>query len=556
MPTRTRNLAPIAEAATLKARAKALYRDLESVLADKALPSDVAEQLTKIGAALKKKWADLADDAKASADESASPATEAAWILGEAAAILMQDDSYAGTMCLVQDALNAIYPSSTPMGYYDDDWGWCGNRPMIVDLYDDVVIYRYHRQLWRCDFSIDDSSGEDVVTLGEPSPVEAAYVPDVPTRAALGEALMRGGARAGCFLSTDLLARLVEAPVPADPPTVVEASHEVAIEGDLVPLVEKAVRKDGTLDVKVIQPGWGSSGYYPADILKRDGPKVFTNGMQMFWNHQTAQEAAARPEGDLRDLAAVLTSDVEWRQQGPSGPGLYATARALGEYGSAIESLAPHIGVSIRAFGKAKPGEAEGKSGQIIEELTAGQSVDFVTQAGAGGEILQLFEAARGRTASPTTGGQTVDDEQARALREANAAHERRIQEMEQTIARQQEAILLRDAREHLTGVLRSIDMPDVTRSRLGESLIGKAPIKDGALDRPAYETLIRETVKGELAYLGQATGLGDGRIRGMGAAADPAGDPKAATDALAESLGRLGNLSAEHAQVAANGRR
>ena len=38
-------------------------------------------------------------------------------------------------------------------------------------------------------------------------------------------------------------------------------AEEAAIAGDFIPLVERAVRADSTIPVKIIQPGWGSSGH-------------------------------------------------------------------------------------------------------------------------------------------------------------------------------------------------------------------------------------------------------------------------------------------------------
>lgn len=165
--------------------------------------------------------------------------------------------------------------------------------------------------------------------------------------------------------------------------------------GEVVVLKEKAVRPDGTIQIRVVKPGWGTSGYYPAEVLERDGPIIYRAGTQMFWNHATATEEAERPEGNLRDLAAVLVSDSRWNEQGPVGPGLYANALVFEGYRKTVDEIGPYIGTSIRGFGRATTGEAEGRKGRIINALTAAHSVDFVTKAGAGGEIVQLFEAAR-----------------------------------------------------------------------------------------------------------------------------------------------------------------
>lgn len=174
-------------------------------------------------------------------------------------------------------------------------------------------------------------------------------------------------------------------------------SIDYLVESDLVPLVEKAVRKDGTVRVKVISPGWGSSGYYAADVLERDGPKVFKAGTKMYWDHPTKEEESQRPERSLRDLAAELTEDARWEGDSETGPGLYAIAKVFGKYREAVDELAPHIGTSIRALGKAANGEAEGRRGPVVSQLVSAKSVDFVTQPGRGGQVVQaLFEAARG----------------------------------------------------------------------------------------------------------------------------------------------------------------
>jgi hypothetical protein len=168
-----------------------------------------------------------------------------------------------------------------------------------------------------------------------------------------------------------------------------------AIRGDRQPIAEAAVRGDGTVPVKLISPGWGSSGYYPAEMLERDGPKVFAAGTKMYWDHPTATEAAERPERSLRDLAGELVSAARWDPAHVDGPGLYAEAKVFSPFRESLDQLAPHIGVSIRASGTATQGEAEGRSGPIIDQLLGAMSVDFVTEAGRGGRILELFESLR-----------------------------------------------------------------------------------------------------------------------------------------------------------------
>lgn len=319
------------------------------------------------------------------------------------------------------------------------------------------------------------------------------------------------------------------------------------LEIDFVPLIEQAVRQDGTIAVKLIAPGWGSSGYYPADVLRRDGPQIFRAGTKQFWNHATAQEEAARPEGDLNALAAELTSDARW-QDGPAGPGLYADAKVFGPYQEAINELAPHIGVSIRAMGRATQGEAEGRKGPIITALTAAKSADFVTEAGAGGQILQMFEAAGRRLdakADPVNRPQEVEVNE-QQFSEA-------VARVEAENARLRESLIARDARDIVREALGKSGLPAISQARLLESLAANPPIKDNAIDGAALLERVKNGVAAEQTYL-QQVGAGLGRVEGMGQSAAQAPDQAAITKSLAESFIRLGLSEKMAARVAAGG--
>jgi hypothetical protein len=375
----------------------------------------------------------------------------------------------------------------------------------------------------------------------------------IPDRDALRRAILswgRGGAQAAVKRHIIKRARALGATsmLPADWPgsTKKESVGAKEIVGDVIPLVEKSVRRDGTVPVKIIQPGWGSSGYYGADVLERDGPKVFTKGMKMFWDHPTPTEEAERPERSLRDMAAELTGDARYDKDGAAGPGLYADAKVFGPYKEAVEELAPHMGVSIRALGQATHGEAEGKSGPIVEALVAGKSIDFVTAPGAGGQVLQLFEAARGGRAPTLKEDPVVSEELSEAVRQ-------RLEAQDTEIARLREAGILREAREIATGIVGRYDLPDVTKARLIESAAKNPPVKENALDGEAFTTAVEALVKDEVEYLAKAAGIGDGQVRGMGSATEAA-DPVKESDELKAAFGALG-MSESAAALAAGGR-
>lgn len=142
--------------------------------------------------------------------------------------------------------------------------------------------------------------------------------------------------------------------------------------------------------ITVIEAGWGSSGYYPIEVLERDIPKVFPVGTHMYMNHPSESEDREQPERRVESLAAVFTK-VPWRE----GNAMVTEAELFGTWEQVISERAAHIGTSIRAIGEYHEGEADGKQGPIIDGLIEGISSDFVTKAGAGGKVGALVENAR-----------------------------------------------------------------------------------------------------------------------------------------------------------------
>lgn len=156
--------------------------------------------------------------------------------------------------------------------------------------------------------------------------------------------------------------------------------------------------------IRAISPGWGSSGYYSKEMLKETADKgAFSVGTHMYMDHPTADQNEARPERSVRDLAAVITSPGVYESDG-----VYADIDVFPPFREALAAMKDHIGVSIRALGMAEQGEAEGREGTIISELSEIKSVDFVTRAGRGGQITALLESARQVSEGTTTTGGPV----------------------------------------------------------------------------------------------------------------------------------------------------
>jgi hypothetical protein len=380
-----------------------------------------------------------------------------------------------------QDAARQAVIRALSVRYASTDlWAW------VTYMFDDHVVYEIGGDYHQCTYEVG-SDGE--ATLGEPEEVEMYFLTK-------DEANLPNGKESGM-------------------------GSEVYLGSDVIDLLERAVKKDGTIPIKIIQPGQGSTGFYPAGVLKRDGPKVFKMGTQMFWDHPTVQEEGDRPEGSLRDLAGEFVEDARWEDQGAAGPGLYTRAKIFSPFREVIDEIGPNIGVSIRAKGVAKNGQVGGKATPILEELKSVKSVDFVTRAGAGGKVVEIFEAARSRRDDTSNrGGPDMDEKELQALREA-AAERDRLQTEVQTLrtegGRLREGLILRDAQAIVAEAL-NVDLyeglSDKARKRVSGIVLTKVPEKDGKVDEPALREAVAKVAKEEVEYLSEASGA---KIRGVG---------------------------------------
>lgn len=460
----------------------------------------------------------ITSDDDAESDEVTAKESETISLaLQEAGKILAQIDSYDSKRYAIQAALrkraitNEITSKVSDGAYIGYDDYYYGCSPYIRDLYDDYVIYTIDGFLYQCTYTITDDS----IELGDEILVRISYVPDEST-------------------------------------TTTTETQKLILRGDLIQLSEKAVRDDGTARVKLISPGWGSSGYYGESMLKRDGPKIFTKGLHMYMNHPTEAEDRDRPERDLRDLAGILSSEVVWEAQttSNSGPGLYGDVNVFSTYRNLIDDAAPYIGTSIRAAGTAIEGEAEGRHGLLIDELVEGYSVDYVTYPGRGGQILPLYESARQHVTdvgkikleleevipnsiqelstgevveSVTKKDKVVVDisqEELDALKasaEKATTLETQMGVLTESNKKITNALIMSEARNIASETIATIEMPVPVRAKLLKEVLRTVPMKEGDLDRELLIERIKESAADELKYIESVTGtVTGGKVTGM----------------------------------------
>ena len=162
---------------------------------------------------------------------------------------------------------------------------------------------------------------------------------------------------------------------------------------------EKFDAGSGTVTAVLIEAGTNTAKrrHYPKAVVEAAAPQFA--GLKMFINHPTAEEEAKRPERDLRDWASTITES-------------YA------EDGKAIGKIAVHdkwlkellsdpiarknVGLSINARGQVSTGVINGEQMTIVEKIIVEKgpgrvsSVDWVTEPGARGRVVEVFESRRG----------------------------------------------------------------------------------------------------------------------------------------------------------------
>jgi hypothetical protein len=309
----------------------------------------------------------------------------------------------------------------------------------------------------------------------------------------------------------------------------------------------KFIDRDGIAHVRVITPGQGTSAFYKEEQLARDA-EAFNGGL-VFIDHPGRKESKDRPERSLRDLVGPIVGTPMYEKDGKAGAGLYGDVRVAKHWRPFLEDLGADIGVSIRAGGSAVMEKIGGKKIKVAEKFNPGATFDFVTQAGRGGKMVALEAATATADAKVNefmeaaafveSDGRT---EEARFMEWLNEETEEEPMELKEaqdklteaeglvvTLTKERddalednaklaEAIALRDARDKITEAVndKKNDLPDVTRTRLIESLTKAAPMKEGKLDEEALTTLMEEAIKKEVEYIESLSKTKPG-IKGMG---------------------------------------
>ncbi len=313
----------------------------------------------------------------------------------------------------------------------------------------------------------------------------------------------------------------------------------------------------GIVPVRIIKPGFNSSkGRYYSEQAIKDAAVIF-EGAKMYADHPTEAEEKARPERSIRDWVATL-NDTKVSEAGNAVGMAHINAGWLKEK---IQTLfeqgdLKHLGTSINAVGNGTKQVIEGIKTTLVEGLVRStfQSVDFVTEAGAGGEAglresggdnfvdADLMDLATLRDARPdlVEAIESTIREQINLEVKAKMDAEARIKELEgendvltkengtlkEAAEAAEKAKVKETAQTAIKEAVDKSDLPDKAKAKLIES----------HKEDEAAEGIV-EAIKEMAAFIAEITD--GGKIKGMGPGPSEEDQTKV-KEALAKGLDKL----------------
>jgi len=158
-----------------------------------------------------------------------------------------------------------------------------------------------------------------------------------------------------------------------------------------IPVAEVTAEQiaSGVLPVRIIQPGFNSSksrNYTKKAVA--DAVAIF-EGAKQYANHATKTEEKERPERDIRDWVSTL-KNIHITKEGNAVGEAHIHAGWFKEMVKGLQEAGTlnKLGVSINSIGKGAKQKIDGVETFLVESLVDHpfKSVDFVTEAGAGGQ--------------------------------------------------------------------------------------------------------------------------------------------------------------------------
>ena len=434
------------EAATLKTRAQALMRDMESLLSLRGVPQKLRDEINDVRRELKRTWADLAateedsmelgdiaivaDDGRTLAEVVAEKDTPEAVaengayetyedlpiILGAARSFEdLRAAREAQDMAAMAEQLFYDFSNLVRGVWYDTEAPDKGTA--ILTLAQELAseLGNLQNLAAETDAEHSDTGGEQPDVIGG----------DTASESDEGIAPAGSGDKNE---EDDMASSTVEEgredTLPRDSAGKQEDVIETQTDGterlcessdgaevlSLGTLAETEASGPLTVKVKLIQPGPGNKAdghFYPASMLARDAGRFV--GAKMYETDHVAEEKSTRTwVSTIRAVSEFTDSGAPLAEVVVHDPSFADRLRNLSQ-----AEMLDKMECSILASGKVKEGEVEGETYRIVEAIESVQSVDWVTKAGAGGQAIALAEADTEETEQP--GGEPVAEDKSPA---------------------------------------------------------------------------------------------------------------------------------------------
>lgn len=180
--------------------------------------------------------------------------------------------------------------------------------------------------------------------------------------------------------------------VSAEPITFRESGVEAITFGPaaFVTLAEAAATFDDEkreVWITPIKPGFGNPRdkfFYPRDAIREGVDGGLFDGRKMYANHPRRSDEKDLPERSVRDWIATVKETVwdDQRDMPRSRVKVYDP-----DVYQRWKDAPDEIAFSILGGGSARPGKVNGRDARIVESFKNIRSIDWVTEAGAGGAI-------------------------------------------------------------------------------------------------------------------------------------------------------------------------
>lgn len=149
-------------------------------------------------------------------------------------------------------------------------------------------------------------------------------------------------------------------------------------------------------ELRMIKPGWSHNGFYwTKEAVQSFVEHATRKGSRKMYIDHEMDESKRKYARSMNDWVAQIT---EARLDSNGHPLVKAhifknSPKAL-DLREKLKKFPEEVGTSVDAYAKVKVGEAEGRKGRIVMGVNKLHSLDFVTEASAGGGVVRVAAAA------------------------------------------------------------------------------------------------------------------------------------------------------------------